>query len=149
MLCTAFFLFCSFFNRVMFLFFPLSFLSFCSLLLCFLFFSDFYWHCTGPPLIYSNSRWLSVFFLLSNFVFLPYFCNFAFFKNIFLCSVNSDLNWCSLFISLLFSLYFSCFFFNFLVVCFSFFFVELLFVVNLLLFLNFHLVCLLNVFHFL
>lgn len=137
----------------MFLFFPSLFLVFVLYFFvsCFLrFLLTLYWSATD---LFKFSLVVRFFFPLSNFVFLPYFCNFAFFLNIFLCSINSDLNWCSLFISLHFSLYFSCFFFFFKFfgrVFFFFFFVEFLFVLNLLLFfLNFHLVCLLNVFHFL
>lgn len=103
-------------------FFPLSFLSFCSLLLCFLFSQIFidtvlvrHWFIqilVGCPFFFCLV--ISFFFLI--FVIL-HFLKYFFVFNKF------DLNWCSLFISLLFSLYFSCFFFfNFLVVCFSFFF---------------------------
>lgn len=123
-------------------FFPLSFLSFCSLLLCFLFSQIFIDTVLVRHWFIQILVGCPFFFLLSNFVFLPYFCNFALFK-IFFC------------VRCLFLCSFLCifpvfFFFNFLVVCFSFFFSSnfysfLIFCF----FLNFHLVCLLNVFHFL
>lgn len=139
MLCIAFFLFCSFFNRVMFLFFFLSFLSFCSLLLCFLFSQIFTDTVLFRHWFFQMLVGCSFFFLLSDLVFLPYFCNFAFFRIFFLVFTKC---WFELvfvvYFFALFSVFFLFFFFNFLVVCFSsFFVVGFLFVLNLLLFLKF------------
>lgn len=104
----------------------------------FLVFSDFYCHCTGPPLIYSTSRWLSVFFfcLVISFFFLI-FVILHFFKYFFVFNKF----WFELvfvvYFFALFSVFFLFFFFNFWSCVFLFFFVEFLFVLNLLLFLKF------------
>lgn len=132
-----------------FFFFSLSFLSFCSLHLCFLFSQIFIDTVLVRHWLIQILVGCPYFFLLSNFVFLPYFCNFAFCQIFFLCSINSDLNWCSLFIFYSFLCIFPVFFFYFLVVFFFFFRRIFIRSYSFAFFSNFHLVCLLNFFHFL
>ena len=121
LLCIVFFLFCSFFNRVMFLFFPSLFLVFVHYIFvsCFLrFLLTLYWSAIDW---FKFSSVVRIFFCLVISFFFLIFVILHFVKY-FLCSINSDLNWCSLFIFHSFLCIFPVFFFKIFGSCFSFFF---------------------------